>query len=432
MTDATRANDQVAIAERAATIARDDLAAARGAVPPRPSHGNFGVLLWVGMICAFASIEGIATRALWAEVTDDKRLGLVFAGIFAIVFTTSIHILATWLWSLVEEVGQLRLATLAIVVAMFACACGLLWVTGLERDQILISNLEQQRAQVENSRVGTAAGASLITRSLSGKSNGAAGTSSSSGLLGGLPSSGPDSTPTRAPATATTNSSPAGVSATHVSFRFVIWLNFLVMLAMVLFARGRTMGEGYRQARRRVERLEARDAQVRLELARAEAMRQNTNAEVDYCERVLFPIALRCASEEQQLDRLFIDQIERSAAAAGHGQVNVRLRSEPADALTVLSELLETETITLTAAGIKLLMLAWRTGTSSMDWPAHRTIFPTPHLSRHLAAWAVATSAANEDHTPDEDDATTRWRRHRPIARAHRAESGVRAPATKR
>ena len=281
------------------------------------------------MVATFAAIEGIATRALWAEVTDDKRLGLIFAVVFAIVFTASVHVLATWLWGLAADFDRLRGVTMAIVVAMLVCAGGLLLVAGFERDKILIANLDKERAQLELRRGGSAAGQSLITGSIPATdpaARGGAGAAPSSspaapaagsapatgGLLGALGASpapgaatGGQAAPGAVPGAgsgglagavpgATTPAVPRASRTTvdsedDVSFRFVIWLNMLVLLAMLLFTRGRTLGGGYRRARRRVERLEKRDGKVRKQLAGAEAKRHDTSAKVDYCQRVLFP-----------------------------------------------------------------------------------------------------------------------------------------------
>ena len=375
VTQTTSAVEQVTSGERRAARARTDLAAARLAMPPRPRQGDFGRVLWIAMVAAFAAIEGIATRALWAEVTDDKRLGLVFAVVFAIVFTASVHILATWLWGLADDMRRLREVTLVIVAAMIACAGGLLVVAGFERDKILISNVAEERAQREQRLAGSAAGQAVIAGGLTpaGATSGAA--QAAGGLLGTLPNraaapQAPPGAATTAPsasaggltgalpsaaATTTARSSRTTVDdEADVSFRFVIWLNFLVLLAMILFTRGRTLATGYRHARRRVRKLERRDKEAREQLVRAEAKRHDTSATLDYCERVLFPIAQRCASDEQQLDALFVDQIGRSALAAGHGPVDVRLETEPDDPLVTLNELLGTELITLTAAGIRL------------------------------------------------------------------------------
>ncbi len=363
VTETTSAVERVDGLERRAAIARADLAAARQGLPAPPAQGDFGRLLWLAMVATFAAIEGIATRALWAEVTDDKRLGLIFAVVFAIVFTASVHVLATWLWGLAADFDRLRGVTMAIVVAMLVCAGGLLLVAGFERDKILIANLDKERAQLELRRGGSAAGQSLITGSIPATdpaARGGAGAAPSSspaapaagsapatgGLLGALGASpapgaatGGQAAPGAVPGAgsgglagavpgATTPAVPRASRTTvdsedDVSFRFVIWLNMLVLLAMLLFTRGRTLGGGYRRARRRVERLEKCDGKVRKQLAGAEAKRHDTSAKVDYCQRVLFPIAQRCASEEERLDRLFVDQIARSALAAGHGRVDV-------------------------------------------------------------------------------------------------------------
>ncbi len=108
-----------------------------------------------------------------------------------------------------------------------------------------------------------------------------------------------------------------------VSYKFVVWLNFLMLFALILFTRLRGVGDPYREARKHLKRLEKYDADARAQLQAAEVARQDAQAPIDEAARSLFPLADRYAAEEAELDRLFLDQVRRSALLAGHGHVDI-------------------------------------------------------------------------------------------------------------
>lgn len=416
ITTASNATEQVNIRAREVETRRDDLNHAREAMPPRPRVSDVPWAPLLAFAIGFAAIEGIVTRPLWIEVTQDVRYGTPFAVAFAFVFAFAAHELAKWLWSLAESFGRLREATLAVVGLMVVCAAGLIVVAGVERDELLVANRAAKQAAVAQREAAKAAAAASIAAGVAAApppavtegAQSAAGTGSQpspvgpasapsastavppsaaagGGLLGALgggsatpaapaaPAATAQAAPRTTPATPPVDArsvaavpaiaSPppasggtAGVEG--VSFKFVVWVNFLVLLALVLLARGRSLNDAHRRAAKRLRAAEERDTAARAALRAAEARRQDASLPLDYAERVLIPLAERFADEERHLDRLFVDQVQRTALANGHSAVPVKLRTEPEDLREEVTRLLETELPTLSPMPIRLPALA--------------------------------------------------------------------------
>jgi hypothetical protein len=404
LTAASRATERVMVLQAVVERAAKRRAAREETMPARPAGWQVPGWLLLVLGIGIAAVEGAVTHPLWSDVLDDKRYGVVFAVVFAVVMTAVMHLLALWGWELANSYNRLREVTLAIVAAMVVLVVGLVIVSGFERDGVLIANRVQDANERQHGAAAVAAGSAQIaaaipaggtaatpspgstqpaapaggagllgaivtapgtgaatpatppTTTAPATTNGmpSATAASASGLAGAVPGS--TATPATAPApapTTTPTTSPAATSSGQasvddVSYSFIIWLNGLVLLAVLLFTRSHALSADYRKASAELEDLQHEEDVARRSLGDAEEARQRAHVDHDFSERILQPLAERARAEEADLDALFVDQLQRSALTALGRPVQVRLATEPAELdellLTVLPESLPTRT----------------------------------------------------------------------------------------
>jgi hypothetical protein len=201
----------------------------------------------------------------------------------------------------------------------------------------------------------SAAGPASTSQSSGGLAGAIPGAQQSAGGLGGAT---PGSAGLATTGTGVTNSFSRGGGSSggldDVSYKFVVWLNFVMLFALILFTRLRGVGDPYRDARKHLKRLEQRDDEARTRLQAAEVARQDAQVPIDEAARSLFPLADRYAAEEAELDRLFLDQARRSALLAGHGYIDVETVSEPPDLVDMVTGIIEAQIGVMTPAGTGL------------------------------------------------------------------------------
>jgi hypothetical protein len=381
LTGASRRTEAVQMQQKRVERATERRSAREKVMPDRPAGWQVAGWLIFVLGVGVAAVEGAVTHPLWTEVLGDKRFGVIFAVVFACVLTAAVHLLAVWVWQLAGEHRRLREVTLGIVVAMVVTALGLVIVSGIERDRVLISNRVASAERKSTAREGAANGAALISSAIPSAagttpttSAGAAAPAPAGGLLGAAAA--PQTTTATPPPTAgsltaagagmAAPGSAAAISAAgaarrddghsidDVSFTFIAWLNVLLLLAVPLYTRSHVLGAEWRDACDELRDLGHAEDVARGKLGRAEEARQRAYVNHDYHERVLLPLVDRMEAEEAALDRLFVDQLQRSALAALGRPVTVVLKSQPEELDGVLRDVLPEDLATHVPAEVRL------------------------------------------------------------------------------